>query len=819
MNEQELTQNFVHQFTSGLISAFSNNEALGLSGAPGIFFMICCMVETVSIMKAAHEGAMQDAVKKTVTFLLLIATTLLVYSQSSIFSGGTPAGRNTDPLLDSHNLVRGVFDKFAAHLTEYGKPIATKDDPEGGENGVIRKLKSKSMASMICDKRAEGQKPACYKEMIAKPYPELKETFDKDAACGNFFTDNGCYFDQWVSVPGVTQLIIVVMSGMRTVLYYLVVVSYILTVVCAYLGLKVIFPFLVMSRTRSQIVQSIKFYYSTCLVAAVMAIIGYLVNSIVLGVVDFSHTAGQEDFAKMMVLNTMGAIIMLLAFLVEMVIYFKAPRIAKELVDLNLSGLVMISDSAKDAMQMGATILGFGLGVGGIAATAMGGLSVGKKWLGEKTAGGIGGLFNKTPGGGGGGGSPTGANFAGAQSSNATAGQAPVSPDLLSESYKKYANPTNSGSSSSDSESSGRSNFRGTAPESQINPTKLKNINLQNSSSEEGFESAESTWSKPRSSAPKPTRASGNSGNIEISNGRTKENNLSDVESRFNDIAEGKQKKEASGKKLGGIAKTGALGMMNLAGAGLQLMAGDTTKALNATQSSLTSAHAATKNANEAFEGAVHGSITSRDKIESIKKTSDGMSKMFVDAEKFQLQQQDLKKTVKERNRIKAMAENSEDMSDQERTDIEAHLEKLNKSIETQKADIQESRENYEKSKLFRTDFLVAGDFKADFDGNGKIDEGEIYNLISEGEDINSDRLRDVILNPEKYGANKIIEMKATQKKVEDDLLNRVHDDFEKLGAVRKSTREMIVDSARILGNKKAVRLAEMVNTKISKKK
>jgi hypothetical protein len=807
---KSVTDTIFDTFSDTLFAELSNSPALSLQGFPGLVMGVCLFLEVMTIIKLFQDGRDLKDILKSVVQLMVIYTLIIwcyggarsVRSLSDLTGIPVPQIKGVqkgDPIREAHFIMKYGFSKVAD-----GIAIAGTDSGAESQKSVMDQVEIEALGLVACDRETDGRKQDCMKEFKkSKTLKDAEDLYDEKTECGkNSFgiPDFACYGSKYFQVSWFTLILIQVMSYLRVLLFNLVALLYVLTLTITFVAFKMILPFAIWSKKRSEIAKATQDFFSTTLIAFLIKLISYIIGIVILGI--SSTSIKTDSFVEILIVTILRACMVLLALFMEVVIYFKAPSMALSLFRLNISTLLDIGKAATDALKIAGNLAGLAIGISALGGAMYNSLVpkgirdiIGQSLFGKTPSSGGGSGDSGGNGGGGGGGS----NFASGDESktNESSGQTDaqsVADEALSQNSNSSTDNSSGSSSNSGSQGSGPS------PKSQVDPNEFESmldedLKKDSKKSSEAEEPKKSLWEKAKGSYTGAKAATSSAVNA-VKNFSPKQaaKNAKDkvVSGVSNTVGSSKWWKETAKaapanawgatKAVGGAIGTGvsmagsgavaagkvglrATGMAITAGtyaykalspfasAGMSLLAGDSTKALETM-----------KNAGKGFsEFAEQQSAKAGDNMNeklysqngSKAKTDNEYSEHFEDLkenEAFDTMKDNIDRYEKgiekadeqlsELNEGDSEYESKKALIEQKKQYFQQNAQKLKAELDIKEAEYSETKKKmYDKY----------SDLDADKDG--RIDDKELIAFLDASDEFKSDSLKKMAKNPTKGSA------------------------------------------------------------------
>lgn len=859
ISAKDLISKYFYDFSANIMEVISANEAMTLGGLPGMILAFCVVAELVYIILDHINGA--NVLDRVLKLSLYFGLTLIVFGKvgysslnltSNLPSSIRPVGKS-DLLRDTHAFLRHYFDNVGSAIT------GALPGNDGKDVSITTIVKKSGLTRQICDTQAGGDsaKIACVKKYQAMEFKDVEAEFENATKCGTGASIAGmpdfvCRLPHYFTMEYLFVLIVKVLYLFRFIGFLIILFGYILTVVMTYMLLKILFPFIVFLKTRDQILSSTKFFMSTTTIVALLGFIEYVINLCLASLMLTAAEVGTESWSQFGLYFVLSSILCIIVFGVEIAMYFKVPSISKQVWDLNISGLVTISEAAKDGLKLGIQLLGLGgqaasLGVmTGIAKTL--GLS---KALPGAGAGGSNPIPPSGGAGGSSGGSPSGSNFSRGDQESSTSSY----PGRDRTTEGRYA-------------PGGGNSISRNAPESQVDPSELAAFDHKSEAGSESSQKNDSKHSnKSEGSSPSDNSSTGGTSNTPSSNGPSQAAPRgappkSEVDPEALNSMGGNSKKSSLNKKTsqngvvskvasgatgivksgadyvkeraGSIAnmkkddwmqlgKTGAKGAWNAAkfagGAAMHAAAGDLSGAFDlATTKPVEKLNEFNKNAKEKilernFEKKWGGSIDLNDlensKAGALSSTFGLEGKKEHDKIEKEISSLEDRKTRLNQELSDARMRNPVSNGGQEAEVIRKKIAKVDSEIDNKKVSLESKREEYVAAKERFIEDLKDDDFN-------QSEQDELRALLADPNSFTSDELKDIFTNPEVREFARLNELRIQMEKETARIEGMISDDLKKSKGqyVSSKTRAELKESWKVLDHKERSRLLELANGK-----
>lgn len=355
-------------FTKEVVDSLLNGDLFALTSTStvGLIFAFLVIWELSDIILKNVESGVLDT-KRLIHFIICVITVLMVHGiiNPSSFPGMNlydkiPSSYHykgkPDLLRHSHSIGRAIFDGFGASLNQ--KTI-------NSSSFITARAERNVLMKQACDK--ENDKTQCYKNHQNKSTEELEKIVYPPKDCG--MQSFGCDIDHItnaikakLSFEGITVLLMMVLGYIKMVFIVLIYLVFSLTVVLAIFGLKIISMFLVLSKTRSDIIGSYKYMMSTTAFYFAISLVRFIISSATLAVAKSMDSAGAGADSYII-----GGVFALVLMVGEVGLLWFIPQLTSSLFNLQLSVLTKLADSIKSTLQTTATIIG-GVATGGALA-------------------------------------------------------------------------------------------------------------------------------------------------------------------------------------------------------------------------------------------------------------------------------------------------------------------------------------------------------------------------------------------------------------------------------------------------------------------
>lgn len=842
---KEFISKFFDQYSQNLMGIIQSNEIMTLNGFPGLVLALCAVTEIIYIIMDQMQG--KAVLMRTAKLMLYISITLAVFGSLNYSSLGLtnalpahkrPTGKS-DLLRDTHAYFRYYFDYIGNALTEG----ASSDDGQPPKaKSVTEIVQTAGMARSLCDTQVdEGAKLACVKGKMAMSLADLEKEWNESSQC-TMFPESACKvfstISKYLSFENIFLLITQLLYVVRFVGYLIILFGYIMTVVMTYLTLKLLFPFIVMEKTRSHIISGVRFYLST---TAIVAVLGFLEYVSTIAVSSLLITTGNSmgNWGEFTFNFILTMILTIIIFGVEIALYFKVPELTKNIFDLNIASFVEISRTAQDGLKLGLQMLGVGTqGATFGAMTGMAKLFNFTKKASEVTGagGGVGPApsdISNAGGGSSGSSGPSNSNF-----SSGGGGQS--RPENRNDDTGFYAGRQNINNQ-------GGPSYNRPAPSSEVNQEDLEKLgaNRKKNSSEKAEGQDETSSKSKESTDPKKESAdqgaSATGAKVDRENARPANastggktgptvdagllGKLRSAKSKMVNVKESvadKLETNALGrfsKRVGGMAgeavKAAPTVLKTAGTVALQAAAGDLGGAF---QTTLKSADQFSKGAKDGYQNVVS---------ENTKKffTTSGANSNELHTEEFEGIEtlKDVSEYKKLNNEISSLKDEITEMEAKEGTmatwqaggrhtqeEIDAfrsRLDGIKSELETKQQLQEKLEEDYQSQKSLLIERLMSNKAKL-----SEADQLKLVNLFQSEDEFTSDTIKNILKNPDKKVAPAIVELKNKSDAAVKSMRSMIENDIKKYGRITSITEKQLKSHRKLIPNKVIDELIKLAN-------
>ena len=382
----------VKMFQSSVVESMLNTETLTLdSGSSiGIIFAFLCIWEMGDIIQKNIVSGVVDY-KRVVTFIICFQAVLMIWGNikpdyfpgMSLYSS-LPAKYQykgkPDLLRHSYSIGSAFFDSLGEEFS---------DSAKGGSSEVIALAKSQVLISQYCDEQMD--KKNCYLKHKNTSESELRKLIFPKSECtalsvGCHITDFQMTIKTYLSFQGITVLAMEVLNYIKILFIVLIYMLYSFTVILAIFGLKLISIFLVLEKTRPDVIRSYKYMMSTTAFYFAMSIIRYIVAAASLAV---AATISDPNAGFMS--YVIGGIFAIVLLVGEVGMLWFVPTLTSSLFELQLGALTKLGDQMKSTLMTSSVMLGNVLSVGATVGIGSKLLSMNAASKGAQAAKGVGG--------------------------------------------------------------------------------------------------------------------------------------------------------------------------------------------------------------------------------------------------------------------------------------------------------------------------------------------------------------------------------------------------------------------------------------------
>jgi len=815
---------FFYRFSDNMMSIIQENGVMSLDNMAGVILALCAVAELIYIIKDQIEG--RPVLMKTGKFMFYLVLTLMVFGKmnysglrltSSLPSDIRPKG-DSDLLRDSHAFLRFYFDEAGKVLTGG----ASGGNP-GSEAKTISELVQKNgMLRAVCNTEvSEASKDKCRKDRKDMTIPDLIREYEARAESSIlplWITKIGLY----LNFESVFLFFTNVLYAFRFIGYLIVLFGYILTVVMTYLTLKLLFPFILLEKTRGQIIAGVRFYLSTSAIELVLGFLEYISILAVGSLVQTTANSMDTNWSEFTFSFFLTMILTIIIFGVEIALYFRVPRLTKEIFELNIGALVTISETAKDGLRLGMQLVGLSFSGGTFGAVA-----------GAAKLGGLrnpfGGSPSSTSSPSGGPGAPTGGGSGGSN----LAPSAPYQEGRRDDTGRyngRFSNPDQGSSISRP------------APESVVNTEELNKLKLRDRFQKNNPEKEDGSnnQSSPRGEAPeksvrsqvqvKTSNESGSVGappkssvNSELlkglgDKGKGKGRNSGEEQSKLGKLGTGAARvvKNTAASSLDAVKKYGPEVIKSAATASLQAAAGDLEGAFQTAVKPIATINNDAKNsvsktfnqneqkywttkglsADDLYTDELGGEfniLRDRTEYDNLNHEVDGMQSYL------------------EELRAKAPSMTHKFAGgkyDQEQIDaFYAEMANIEKNLNSAQERKVQMESDYEEAKVKLLDSL-----------KNESQEDKIVNLFGVADNFQSDTLRSILSGQDKASHAEIAKLKKIQSDKYEKIKAQVEKELATHGRISSKTEELIINNKTYIPNNKTDEIIGLISKSKSKK-
>lgn len=362
----------ITSLNNSIVSTLLSTPSFNLESGTVVWwiFMICLVWQLTTIfIDFASSGGFDS--KKIIN---LVASTVIVFYAYGKFNPRSVSGldfglagteydyKGKKTLLrDTHGVFRKFFNEFAENVT--GQNELTKGDVSQTLSDWTEK---RSYIENICD--GVNNKKGCMEDNLKLSIADLKEKHIS-GKCGTFSSPFCDDFEEikakFFSPIAFGTLVTKVLGIIKMVLIVIVFVGYTIITVMSLVMLKIIFPFLILEKTRPAIITATKFYISTSAFVFVIKIFRFIVASITLGVVEALSNLEYTDPDSFVAKSVIGTMLIVAVVIIEVGMLFATPKLTQALFNLQLEVFTRITDELKNSALLIGSVF-----TGGIALTA-----------------------------------------------------------------------------------------------------------------------------------------------------------------------------------------------------------------------------------------------------------------------------------------------------------------------------------------------------------------------------------------------------------------------------------------------------------------
>lgn len=334
-------------------------------------FMICIVWQLTTIFVDFASNGSLDSKK----ILNTVVATIVVFYAYGKFNPRSVTGldfglsgteydyKGKKTLLrDTHAVFRKFFSEFAESVTSQNE--LTKGDVT---QTLIDWTMRRGYTEAICN--GVNGKKECIEENLKIPIADLKQKHLDNISCSIFpdFICEGAAFLKIVLTSPVAMGSVAtsILGIIKMVLIVIVFVGYTIITVMSLVMLKIIFPFIILDRTRSSILTAIKFYLSTSAFVFVIKIFRFIIASITLGVVEALNGLEYTDSDTFVAKSVIGTMMIVAVVVIEVGMLFATPKLTQALFNLQLEVFTRITDELKSSALLIGSIFTGGVALAG----------------------------------------------------------------------------------------------------------------------------------------------------------------------------------------------------------------------------------------------------------------------------------------------------------------------------------------------------------------------------------------------------------------------------------------------------------------------